>query len=319
MTNPIDSRYIARDIRLLLTENVSNFDLYVQHGKSGEDYSLYCRRGELFAERHLRKLVDWGVSEFYIHCKDEGVFKEYLDDNLECLLRDPSLDSAEKGKVVYEACLFNLEAVFQHPRAEFIRKSKQTMRHTIDHILTANRESVRHMIRLITHDPSTYHHSGNVGLLGVSLMKEMFGGADKDLYNIGYALFLHDIGKSCIDPCILNKPGRLTDPEWEIMKTHPQEGYRLLSQEDNSTAEAEVITLQHHERPDGNGYPQGLTSEQIDPLARICNIVDSYDALMTRRSYKESMTPFRALKIMKDEMRGNFDRELFENFVRLFD
>lgn len=317
MTEAVDSKYFSTDIRLLLTENVNKFDLYVRHGRSGEDYLLYCSKGELFGEDNLRKLHDWGIREFYIHASDERVFKEYLCENIECLLLDPSLDPGEKGKVIYEACLFNLEAVFEHPKAEFIRKSKETMRHTIDYILTASNEAVQHMLRLITHDPSTYHHSCNVGLLGASLVKEMFGQSDKDLYNVGYGLFLHDIGKSSIDPGILNKPARLSDTEWEIMKTHPEEGYRLLSQEDEPTVEAEIITLQHHERPDGNGYPQGLRRKQIEPLARICNIVDSYDALMIKRPYKESMTPFQALKIMKDEMYENFDRAMFEKFVRL--
>ena len=150
-------------------------------------------------------------------------------------------------------------------------------------------------------------------------MKELFGGSDRDLYDMGYALFLHDIGKSRIDPSILNKPGRLSDPEWEIMKTHPEKGHQILSEEGCVTPEAEAIVLQHHERPDGKGYPQGLRSEQIDPLARLCNIVDSYDALMTKRPYKESMTSFQALEIMKGEMRGQFDLDLFERFVRLLE
>ncbi len=319
MTNERESEYLATDIHLLLPENINEFDLYVRHGRSGEGYLLYCPKGEPFTERHLGRLLDWGVTEFYIHSNEEAVFKEYLARNLECLLRDQSLDPSEKGEVIYEACLFNLETVFRHPKAEFIQKSRETMRHTVDYILTADKESVRHMIRLITHDPSTYHHSGNVGLLGASLMKELFGGSDSDLYNIGYALFLHDIGKSRIDPRILNKPARLSDPEWEVMKTHPEEGVRLLSEEGHLTAEAEVIVLHHHERPDGKGYPHGRKSEQIDPLARICNIVDSYDALMTKRPYKGPMTSFEALKIMKGEMRGQFDREFFEKFVLLLE
>ena len=319
MSGNSDSRYLVTDVRLLLPETVNGFDLYIRHGRTGGGYLLYCPKGELFTERHLGKLLDWGVTEFYIRADEQAVFKMHLARNLECLLRDPSLDSLKKGEVIYEACLFNLETVFQHPKAEFIRKSKETMRQTIDYILTADRKSVQHMIRLIEHDPSTYHHSANVGLLGASLMKELFGGSDKNLHNIGYALFLHDIGKSRIDPRILNKPDRLSEPEWEIMKTHPQEGYRLLSQEGHLTAEAEAIILQHHERPDGRGYPEGRKSEYIDPLARICNIVDSYDALMTKRAYKESMSSFQALEIMKGEMRGQFDREFFEQFVRLLE
>lgn len=102
------------------------------------------------------------------------------------------------------------------------------------------------------------------------------------------------------------------------MTTHTEKSCRLLSQGKLLTRQAEIVTLQHHERSDGTGYPHGLKSKEIDPLAKICNIVDTYDALMAKRAYKEAMSPLQARKIMKDEMNEPFDRELFEKFVRLF-
>ena len=101
------------------------------------------------------------------------------------------------------------------------------------------------------------------------------------------------------------------------MKTHPQRGFEILSQECQLTAQAEIIVLQHHERCNGKGYPKGLGSRKIHPLGKICNIVDSYDALMAKRAYKESMTAFQALRIMKDEMSEFFDQKIFARFVRL--
>ena len=130
--------------------------------------------------------------------------------------------------------------------------------------------------------------------------------------------FLHDIGKSGIPIHILNKNGPLTYVEWEIMKKHPEKGYKILKKFDEVSNEIEIIILQHHERHDGNGYPIGLKGDQIHIYAKICMIADVFDALTSYRPYKEKYSTFNALKIMKNEMYNNFDPKFFENFVKLF-
>ncbi len=184
-------------------------------------------------------------------------------------------------------------------------------------MVSANHDAVRHMILMISHETSIYTHSVNVGLLGTSLAREVFRGRDVDLHEIGYAMFLHDIGKTRIDHRILNKPGPLTDEEWEIMKTHTEQGNRILLEEGHASPEGEITTLQHHERCDGRGYPRGLKSSEIDVLAKICNLVDSYDALLAPRVYKPPLSPFEALKIMREEMRERFDREIYKAFLSM--
>jgi HD-GYP domain-containing protein (c-di-GMP phosphodiesterase class II) len=317
MGQPTDSEYLPMSIHLLVSGNTNTFDVYVRHGRDGKEYLLYCPKGRPFSEEHRQRLLDWGMKDLFVRTEEQGAYQEYLARNLERFLEDPSVDLGKKGEIIYETCTYNMKQVFEHPKADFIQKSKGTMQHTIDYIIRANKDAVQQMIQVIRYDRYTFQHSVNVGLLGTSLLKEILGTSDKDLHEIGYALFLHDIGKTGIDSGILNKPGRLTPNEWEIMKTHTEKGYRLLSAEKHLTRQAEIVTLQHHERSDGTGYPQGLQSEQIDPLAKICNIVDTYDALMARRAYKEPMTPFQALKLMKEEMREQFDRGMFERFVWL--
>ncbi|MFC1512341.1 HD-GYP domain-containing protein, partial [Candidatus Latescibacterota bacterium] len=130
--------------------------------------------------------------------------------------------------------------------------------------------------------------------------------------------FLHDIGKSLIPIRILNKKGTLSSIEWEIIKEHPDKGYRLLEKFGTISEEIEIIVLQHHERHDGNGYPRGLKGEQIHIYAKICMIADVFDALTSYRPYKEKYSTFDALKIMKNEMYKNFNPEFFEKFAKLF-
>jgi HD-GYP domain-containing protein (c-di-GMP phosphodiesterase class II) len=102
------------------------------------------------------------------------------------------------------------------------------------------------------------------------------------------------------------------------MRTHPYKGYEILDEAGFLTKEAELIVLQHHERSDGTGYPQGLKGREIHEYGRICSLADVFDALTSRRSYHRERSPFDALELMREKMLGHFERELFERFVLLF-
>ncbi|MCH7552016.1 HD-GYP domain-containing protein, partial [Patescibacteria group bacterium] len=169
------------------------------------------------------------------------------------------------------------------------------------------------------HDFYTYTHSVNVGILSVSLSKNLYkGSTDHNMHELGAGFFLHDLGKVRVDPAIINKPGRLTEKEMQQMRIHPYQSYKILEETNHLTKEAKVIALQHHEREDGTGYPKRLKGDEIHDYGRICCIADVFDALTATRSYKKAMSPFEALKIMKEEMLGFFHKEIFGNFVLLF-
>jgi len=137
-------------------------------------------------------------------------------------------------------------------------------------------------------------------------------------YRSTAAFFLHDLGKVRVDPAIINKPGRLTEEEMSKMRIHPYQSYKILEESGHLSHECKVITMQHHEREDGSGYPRRLKGDEIHDYARICCIADVYDALTAVRSYKKALSPFDALKVMKEEMIGFFHAEIFRNFVLLF-
>ena len=123
---------------------------------------------------------------------------------------------------------------------------------------------------------------------------------------------------SKIDPAIINKPGKLTDQEMTIIRSHPYQGYKILKETNQLTEECMFIVMQHHEREDGTGYPRGLKGADIHTYGRICCIADVYDALTAVRSYKQQLTTFDALKLMKEQLMNHFHKELFEKFVLLF-
>lgn len=135
----------------------------------------------------------------------------------------------------------------------------------------------------------------------------------RSLFWFRIGALLHDIGKIIVPTDVLNKPGKLTDEEWAIMKRHPEAGLELVADID-FPGDIRAIIRNHHERWDGKGYPDGLAGEQIPLAARILCVADVYDALTTTRSYRAGMTHARAAEIMLGST-GQFDPHLLQVFL----
>ncbi len=146
-------------------------------------------------------------------------------------------------------------------------------------------------------DLYTYHHS-----VSVSDYALMIGRAINfdDLANLDLAAKLHDIGKVSISTEILNKPGKLTDEEYSIIKTHSIKGFSLLNKVDRFEV-AKYGVLHHHEYYNGKGYPAGLAGDQIPLIAQIISVADMYDALTSNRAYRDAMDSVAAIRILNEE------------------
>ncbi len=127
---------------------------------------------------------------------------------------------------------------------------------------------------------------------------------------------LHDIGKIAIDDAIINKPGKLDDHEWEMIKKHPEIGYRILSTSPEYS-EIALDILSHHERYDGKGYPRGLKGEQIPLRARIISVADAYDAMVSERPYRKPLTHEQAIEEVKINLGAQFDPMIGQLFIDL--
>lgn len=136
---------------------------------------------------------------------------------------------------------------------------------------------------------------------------------------IAVASQLHDLGKIRIPESMVHKADNLEPDEWDIIKSHTTIGANLLKGSPSRILQmAEIIALTHHERWDGSGYPQGLSEEKIPISGRICAIADVFDALTTKRAYKEEITPDEAHKLIKDYSGELFDPKLVEEFSSQF-
>lgn len=164
-------------------------------------------------------------------------------------------------------------------------------------------------------DPYTGGHLWRVSQF-CRILAEHGGLPPNQVARISLGGFLHDLGKIAVPDAILNKPDRLTDGEYEIIKTHPDVGRRLLI-DHPLAALAESAVFVHHERPDGTGYPQQLPLERISVDARIVSICDAFDAMTSTRPYRKGMPIARALGIIRDYLGTQFDTEWGELFLEL--
>lgn len=171
------------------------------------------------------------------------------------------------------------------------------------------------LFKLRGFDEYTYTHSINVSLLAILLGKHL--GMDKPtLIKLGLAGMYHDVGKARIPEAILNKPGKLTEAEFQVMKAHPLEGYKIMSNQPDLDPEILRAVVEHHERADGTGYPRALTGEAIGRFSRIVAVVDVYDALTSKRVYKDAMAPAKALGMMYQWRDKDFTPQAIESFIR---
>lgn len=166
---------------------------------------------------------------------------------------------------------------------------------------------------LKTSDEYTFKHSVDVATIAMILAKHL-GFSQKDVYDIGVSGLLHDIGKAEIPPEILNKPGRLSTEEFEVMKSHPVIGYHTLQEHSSVSSEVALGVLQHHEKKNGTGYPLNLLGSQINRFARILSVADIYDALVTERPYKSAYSKRDAVEMILS-MTGELDMDAMHAFL----
>jgi putative nucleotidyltransferase with HDIG domain len=171
------------------------------------------------------------------------------------------------------------------------------------------------LARLKTVDDYTYMHSVAVCALMVSLARQL-GLDEAQAREAGTAGLLHDLGKALVPLEVLNKPGKLTDEEFTLIKKHPELGFDVLMRSGTIPEAATEVCLHHHEKMDGTGYPHRLKGDEITLFSRMGAVCDVYDAITSDRPYKAGWDPAEALRKMTEWSEGHFDKRVFQAFVK---
>lgn len=287
--------------------------------------TLYNTNGRILLRKGM-ELNDSLVKTLSLHSlyvKDE--FTKEINDVISPDLRDKSVtlikDIFQNAEMVKLANL-NINNLSQKETTEILEKKEkyletvQDLSESLCQNILANKHISGGLVDIKQMDSYTYQHCVNVATLsvvlgiGIGLSKEL-------LVDLCVGALLHDIGKVFISDDIIQKPGKLTDEEFEIIKTHPKLGYDYIKNIPNLKSRCKMIVLQHHEKVNGAGYPNSLFDDDINLLARIVSIADVYDALTSDRPYKRAMCPNDAFEFILSNAGTMFDFKLAKVFSRI--
>src|SRR5476649_1424361 len=192
----------------------------------------------------------------------------------------------------------------------------RTMIDGLAQAVSQNRTALLALTTLKNYDNYTFTHMVNVSILTMGQARGL-GIEGPLLREIGLAALMHDIGKVRTPLEILNKPDKLTDDEFTVMKRHTVEGAEILRQTPDIPALAPVVAFEHHLRLDGTGYPHGISRPSLNVATMICGIADVYDAMRSQRRYQQAFPTDRILEVLKRNDGTQFDQHLVRRFVQL--
>jgi len=304
--------------------------MYVLMPVAWTDHPFLKNQFRLTSQEQIQKIIVAGFTEVRVDLSKSRVVdadpatietipddlkKNIVHEGLREAIFDKTLPPLAKAAKIHRYSGEMIKNLLDNPTAENIRATRQAVADVVDLILD-DMETSHHLMMITNHDYDTYTHSVHVGILSICLARNIFLRSNAhDLHELGAGFFLHDLGKVRIDQEIINKPGKLTEDEMREIKKHPNLGFKILHETKQMTEESKIIVLQHHERYDGTGYPQGIRGDDMHIYGKICSVADVYDALTTDRPYRPKLSPFEGLKIMKEQMMHHFQKDLFDQFV----
>lgn len=306
-------KYKRIDKRLITEGSQIDFNLFLPD-ETKTAMSLFLQSDTAVDGTAKVKLRE--IEGLYISEEDEALYQEYVTRHLQSIARNSDIPTDQKAKIVYEKATETIDAMFKNPESLENMKSAQDIVHSTLEMILNDDSAVESLMKITAHDYYTHTHSLNVSIYTLSL-GAFLGIAGKDLETLGMAAVLHDLGKSKIDYEIINKNGKLTNEEFEQMKLHPAFGHEIALHLGIDDERVLSGIRHHHEKILGGGYPDNLQGDQISYFARIIGVCDVFDALSTKRSYKDPMSSFESLLLMKQQMSEHLDMDIVNAFIKM--
>lgn len=262
--------------------------------------ALYSASGTILSKRAIEGLKKVNISYVYV-----------VEEEKEIVVVDNKLD------IEYQRTVDNFKDIFFNVKVGkklIVEEFDDSLESLVDEIIKSNNVLGR-LRQIEMNDEYTYRHSINVSLIATMIGKWM-GFSKNEIYDLAMAGLLHDIGKSRVPNEILNKPGRLTQEEYSIMKKHADHGYDILKSTSGINESVILGALEHHERVDGKGYPLGLYGNRIHMYGKIIAVADVYDAMTSKRVYKNKICPFKVAELIFKDSFGPLDPVIANTFLK---
>lgn len=290
-------------MRLISLQRAKEGDVLAQ-SIFGVDGCLLLREGVVLNRKYINKLMDLGIVYVYI---EDGMLDDIKPE-------DPIFLEVKTEAVKSLSRVFSK---MQYTGDIDIKNTLSAITNIVEYLIENKEINSTYLIELKTFDNYTYIHSLNTCVLSLFYGIQM-SYSKPMLMDLGMGALLHDIGKTKIPLEILNKNGKLTSEEYDIMKTHPELGYEMVKNLDCMNERGKTIVLEHHERIDGKGYPYGLKGDKISKYARIACISDVYDAIVSDRVYRKGFAANEAYEFILGNAGTFFDLELVNIFKNNF-
>ncbi len=293
------------------------FNVFIRRGEN--TYTKLFPKGDPIDLEHLDKYEsEKGIQDFYVHRDDYRQYLLYVERIANSLFKNKASEQSEVVEVIKEMTnLTMLELVVnKQVDAKSVAYAMTTIKGCID-VLAGDPKSLFKIFRLMSGQPYLIKHALTTSVFALLLAKMEKIETEKNLVNLGLGALIHDIGMTMLtyDP---EEKTELLPEERRELHQHPELGKRMLDSIRAITPEVRMIVMQHHEQPNGHGYPNGLHDKQIYFPAKIVAIADSFSALLSVRPFREeAFTPVKAIEIMQED-RGKFDQALLDKFATLF-
>ncbi len=310
------SKYITMDKSIIREGLIFEYDIFVS-SESKAGIKIFKSKNSIITSDDMAALST--IEELYIqqkYTKSYGMSLERITRSI--TEKEQKKEEFDKKSIeIYSNATKILEDLFENPETlGNYESSKTVVNDLVGNILDDN-FTIQSLMHIAEHDFYTHTHSLNVSIYSLCLGSFLKLDTQR-LIELGESALLHDLGKSKIDPDIINKDGKLTDKEFRKMMAHPSLGYTIGLKIGITNKNVLHGIKYHHEKMDGTGYPEGLLGNGIPLFARIICLCDIFDALTSKRSYKDDMSSFEAVKLIKTTMSGHVDLKLLNSLLLMF-
>jgi HD-GYP domain-containing protein (c-di-GMP phosphodiesterase class II) len=292
------------------------FDVYLK--LSEENFAHVFSRSTGLDYKRLAQYIQKGVLELHIRPEDEEHYKAFAARSAEAIFTDPATSQEKKIATLLNMTEQNMAELFTQINVseDTAASSQRVIRNYVD-LMTQSPNTLAIILKLVSHGEYLYYHAIAVAIFSMFIAKASGQFDSKTLEIVGMGGFLHDIGCTQMPKEIVCSPTDLSEEQWHDMHEHPKNGLRLIENTPSIPDEVRHIVYQHHESPNGKGYPNGISGANIYYPAKIVALGDAFSALISKRPFRPAYSAEQAIGILQQED-GKHDRELVKIMASVF-